>query len=48
VVQFKAKNNIVSAGGTLMSEQQLGEISAALGKGRAQVANLQARLERMA
>ena len=48
VVQFKAKNNIVSAGGgTLMSEQQLGETSAALGKARAQVANLQARLERM-
>lgn len=47
VVQFKAKNNIVSAGGTLMSEQQLGDTSAALGKTRAQVANLQARLERM-
>lgn len=47
VVQFKAKNNIVSAGGTLMSEQQLGDTSAALGKARAQVANLQARLERM-
>lgn len=47
VVQFKAKNNIVSTGGTLMSEQQLGDTSAALGKTRAQVANLQARLERM-
>jgi polysaccharide biosynthesis transport protein len=47
VVQFKAKNNMVSTGGTLMSEQQLGETSAALGKARAQVANLQARLERM-
>ena len=48
VVQFKAKNNIVvSAGGTLMSEQQVGDTSAALGKTRAQVANLQARLERM-
>jgi polysaccharide biosynthesis transport protein len=47
VVQFKAKNNIVSAGGTLMSEQQVGDTSAALGKARAQVANLQARLERM-
>jgi polysaccharide biosynthesis transport protein len=47
VVQFKAKNNIVSAGGTLVSEQQLGDTSAALGKTRAQVANLQARLERM-
>lgn len=47
VVQFKAKNNIVSAGGTLMSDQQLSDTSAALGKARAQVANLQARLERM-
>jgi polysaccharide biosynthesis transport protein len=48
VVQFKAKNNIVSAGGgTLMNEQQLAEISAALGKARAQAANLQARVERM-
>jgi len=47
VVQFKAKNNIVSAGGTLVSEQQLSDTSAALGKARAQVANLQARLERM-
>lgn len=47
VVQFKAKNNIVSAGGTLMSEQQVSDTSAALGKARAQVANLQARLERM-
>lgn len=47
VVQFKSKNNIISAGGTLVSEQQFGDISAALGKARAQVANLQARLERM-
>jgi len=47
VVQFKAKNNIVSAGGTLVSEQQLSDTSAALGKTRAQVANPQARLDRM-
>ena len=47
VVQFKAKNNMISTGGTLMSEQQLGDTSAALGKTRAQVANLQARLERI-
>jgi len=33
VVQFKAKNNIVSAGGSLMSDQQLTEISGELGKG---------------
>lgn len=49
VVQFKAKNNLVSTGGngTLVSEQQVGDISTALGKARVQVANLQARLERM-
>lgn len=47
VVQFKAKNNMISAGGSLMSDQQLSDTSAALGKARAQVANLQARLERM-
>jgi polysaccharide biosynthesis transport protein len=47
VVQFKAKNNIVSAGGALMSDQQLTDTNAALGKARVQVANLQARVERM-
>src|SRR5689334_6261925 len=47
VVQFKAKNNIVSAGGTLINEKQLGEISGEMGKARAQAADLQARLERM-
>ena len=49
VVQFKAKNNLISAGGngTLVSEQQVGDISTALAKTRVQVANLQARLERM-
>ena len=47
VVQFKAKNNIVSAGGTLMNDQQLTQISANLGQARAHTADLQARLERM-
>jgi len=48
VVQFKDKNNIVSTGGgTLMNEKELAEISAELGKARAQAANLQARVERM-
>jgi len=48
VVQFKAKNNMVSAGGgTLINEQQLGEISGDLGRAGAHAADLQARLERM-
>ena len=47
VVQFKAKNNIVSSGGTLINDKQLGEISDDLGKARARTAELQARLERM-
>ena len=47
VVQFKAKNGIVSAGGTLMNDQQLSQVSGDLGKVRAQAADLQARLERM-
>ena len=47
VVQFKAKNNIVSSGGTLINDKQLGEISDDLGKARARTADLQARLERM-
>ena len=47
VVQFKAKNNIVSANGTLINEKQLGEITGDLGKARAHTADLQARLERM-
>ena len=36
VVQFKAKNNIVSSGGTLINDKQLAEISDDLGKARAQ------------
>jgi hypothetical protein len=47
VVQFKAKNNVVSAGGTLINEKQLSDISDELGKARARAADLQARLERM-
>ena len=46
VVQFKAKNGMVSAGGTLISDQQLGAITGDLGKARAYAADLQARLER--
>src|SRR5690348_18414116 len=40
VVQFKAKNNIVSANGTNINEQQLGQISSEVGKARAQAADL--------
>ena len=47
VVQFKAKNNIVSVGGALINEKQLSEISGDLGKARVHAADLQARLERM-
>src|SRR5262249_52324856 len=47
VVQFKAKNNIISAGGTLMDEKQLNEASGQLGSARAHAAELQTRLERM-
>jgi polysaccharide biosynthesis transport protein len=47
VVQFKAKNGMISAGGTLISDQQLGAITGDLGKARAYAADLQARLERM-
>jgi polysaccharide biosynthesis transport protein len=47
VVQFKAKNNMVSAGGTLMNDKQLSDVSDELGKARARAADLQARLERM-
>jgi succinoglycan biosynthesis transport protein ExoP len=47
VIQFKAKNNLVASGGTLISEKQLGEISGQLGAARGRAADLQARLERI-
>ena len=47
VVEFKSKNNIVAAGGTLMNEKQLSEMSGKLASARAQTADLQARLERI-
>ena len=47
VIEFKAKNNIVAAGGTLMNEKQLSEISGQLATARAHTADLQARLERI-
>src|SRR5262249_45386684 len=47
VIEFKAKNNIVTTGGTLMNEKQLGEISGQLATARTNSADLQARLERI-
>jgi polysaccharide biosynthesis transport protein len=47
VVDYKAKNNIVDAGGRLLTEQQLAEINSSLTVARAQRAEAQARLERI-
>ena len=47
VIEFKAKNNIVAASGTLMSEKQLSQASDRLASTRASVSDLQARLERI-
>jgi succinoglycan biosynthesis transport protein ExoP len=47
VVDFKAKNNIVDAGGRLLTEQQLAEINSSLTQARAQRAEAQAKLERI-
>lgn len=48
VVEFKAKNNIVAAGGALMNEKQLSEMSGQLAAARAQASDVQIRLERIA
>lgn len=47
VADFKAKNNIVDAGGRLLTEQQLAEINSSLTVARAQRAEAQARLARI-
>jgi polysaccharide biosynthesis transport protein len=47
VIEFKAKNNIVAAGGTLMNEKQLSGLSDQLAKAQAQTSDVQARLERI-
>ena len=48
VLEYKAKHNIVSAGGgALMNEKQLGEMSGALAGARARTADMQARLDRV-
>ena len=49
VIDFKTKNNIVAAGGTLMNEKQLSEMSGSAREGASQARlELQARLERVA
>jgi polysaccharide biosynthesis transport protein len=47
VIEFKAKNNIVAAGGTLMNEKQLSGLSDQLARANAQTSDVQARLERI-
>src|SRR5262245_56606618 len=47
VVEFKAKNNIVTAGGALMNEKQLTGLTDQLAAARARTADVQARLERL-
>jgi succinoglycan biosynthesis transport protein ExoP len=47
VLEYKAKNNIVSAGGTLMSDKQLSETSGQLAAARARTSDTQARLDRI-
>jgi len=47
VVDFKAKNNIVDAGGRLLNEQQLSEVNSSLTISRATTAEAQARLDRI-
>jgi polysaccharide biosynthesis transport protein len=47
VIEFKAKNNIVAASGTLMNEKQLSEMSGRLAAARANTTDVQVRLERI-
>jgi succinoglycan biosynthesis transport protein ExoP len=47
VADYKAKNNIVDAGGRLLNEQQLAEINSSLSIARAQKAEAQARYDRI-
>jgi len=47
VVEFKQKNNIVSAGGRLMSDQELSDINSQLSSARTRVADIEARLGRI-
>src|SRR5262249_28318207 len=47
VIEFKAKNNIVTAGDTLMDEKQLTELHGQLAAARTRTGDLQARLRRI-
>jgi succinoglycan biosynthesis transport protein ExoP len=47
VIEFKAKNNIVTAGNTIMDEKQLTEVHGQLAAARTHTADLQARLGRI-
>jgi polysaccharide biosynthesis transport protein len=47
VIEFRAKNNIVAAGGTLMNEKQLSEMSGQHASARARASDLQVRLGRI-
>jgi succinoglycan biosynthesis transport protein ExoP len=47
VVDFKTKNNIVTAGGKLINDQQLSEINDRIGAARARTADEQSRLDQI-
>jgi len=47
VIEFKAKNNIVKASGTLMNEKELTEMTSQLAAARAHASEVQIRLERI-
>src|SRR5262249_34443229 len=47
VLEFKAKNNIVAAGGTLINERQLSDVSGQLATARSQATEVKARLDRI-
>jgi succinoglycan biosynthesis transport protein ExoP len=47
VIEFKSKNNIVKAGGTLMDDKQLTELAGQLTTARARTSDLKARLDRI-
>jgi polysaccharide biosynthesis transport protein len=46
-IEYRAKNNIVVAGGALMNEKELSEISGGLVSARAHASEIQVRLERL-
>jgi succinoglycan biosynthesis transport protein ExoP len=47
VIDFKAKNNIVTTGNTLINEKQLSDLNEKLAAARTKTSDLQARLERV-